>query len=459
MAKRTYGVSYTENVPSESVDKTPLDTSVVNNAGKQSSSKKGTSNKVIATVALICSIIIITTVCLVTYKSMDVGFGASTPNAAAIGYVEAIAKEDTFDLQKYMPPQVRYTGYMANSYDVMALKILDENYNISLSNVRAVNDSIKLDINTLINGLENVYNKRVNIKEASKMDVFAELSYEVDGEIHTDDITFNLICIKVGLKWYVYTGDLADVIDDMKSVDVAISTTVPSETSDETSEEETISEVQDSDKQDMVIEYTEPEVVESRPIEEYDDVLSDLQNGHVEIDGKSYVFPTKYQSMTNLYTLVDKAIEEDVRTIKPNFILKNLPIAFVNESYSKTEFYVSIANSTEEDIDVSDGLVTTVMIGSPKSKYDYQVYDYPEVYLPGNITFGSTYDQVKSLYGQLEEVTNDEKEENVVCPYGNISKLYKIELNENKYNCLYFEFVDNELVALQWYFYDLNEFS
>lgn len=475
MAKRTYGgisesvsvnpTSITSSKPSEE------NSGVTESVAKVKPKKKLTKGLGIV-IAVVFGALIIIMASFITYRSMDVGYGADSSDEAAVGYVEAIASDDNNSLQKYMPPQARRTGYMANNYDIMSLQTLDEKYDIALNDVRAVTDSVKIDTSLLVEGFKKVYDTNINIKAAHKMDVSAVLSYNFDGKTVTDDILFNIICIQVGSKWYVYTGDLSNIFPNIESVDNTIITTITpdadSESSTATTEpktteitattEEATVQTETTPTTEAVLSYKEPIVKDRLPITKYDGVLTDLQSGHVRIDDIEYIFPVEYKAMTSLYMLVDKAIDEDVRTIKPNFILKNLPVAFKNNDYSKCEFYLSIANASDENIDVADGLVTTFMIGVPKSKYEYQIYDYPDVYLPGNITFGCTYDEVTSVYGELETVSVDAVS-SVVNIYAKDVDVYQVKLNDNKHNFIYLQFVNHELVAIQWYFYDLNEFS
>lgn len=388
-------------------------------------------------------------------RYLDIGNGANAPDEAAIKYVTAIANNDPKQ-SVYLPPEIRNSGYAADIYGLSSLKAYDEKYDVILSNVEAVIDAQKLEIAPLEDSLEYVYGKRVDISDAKLLTLTADMSYESDGESQVSPLTFNIISIKSNKHWYIYTGNfLTEDVTEDESTEASISEDVGEDITITDEESVTNEPSYEIIEEDSTIGYVEPVIKEDVEIDFYDEALSDLKLGKVKIDGVDYVLPEANMHMSGLYELVDASIDANIRQVKPNYILKNLPIKFINEDYGMTEFSISVGNASDDSIDVSEGIVTTLYVGLPKSEYAYNVYDYPDVYLPGNITLTSTYNDVVSLYGELEPYTGDNKS---LYMYSDNVKIYQVNLHDNLHNHLYLEFENDVLVAIQWHFYDLNAF-
>lgn len=365
----------------------------------------------------------------------DESNGAASPDEAAVAFVSAIDSPDDSDLYKYIPRGIRDDGFMADTMNISELKKLDEEHDITLSNV--VIDSI-MDLSdrtdALESGLYNVYNKSVNISDAKRLFVTSDMAYDLDEQNYDTQVSFNLISIRVGSKWYIYTGQLLS--EDLDREDSNAVNILPMETSS-------------SEPFDIVSTYIKPVVKDVRELDFYDDARKDLEAGKLEIDSEEYVMPESYESMTNLFLLAEDMFTEETRKVKSNYILKHLPIEFNKIIYSMTGFDISIGNMTNNDIDVTEGNITTLYIGLPD-----EIYDYPDVYLPGNITLGSSYDDVVKMYGSLD--VYEENENLKMHPNGAV--VYQANLN-NKRNHIYFEFsYENKLVAIQYYYFDLNDF-
>lgn len=430
--------------------------------------KERKAERRIGTVSIVLGVLFVIAVLIggITYllkNVVDVGNGAKTPEDAAIGYVLSIANNDP-NYISYLPCDIRDYGYAADIYGMSDLKLYDEKYDVQLSDVSAVINASKLDIAQLHDNLFTFYGKDIDIDDAKLLSLSATMTYVVDGQTVSSELQFNMISIKSNYKWYVYTGDFPSEANSESSDEAATpsdSEATPGDVSiedDVTTDESGVGEEEEGFEvigEDDVIDYVEPVVREEVEIEIYDGALADLESGVVTINDVEYVFPALYSDMTSLYTLADDAIEDDIRSVAPNYILKNLPIVFANEDYGMTEFNISIANPTEENIDVSEGIVTTFYVGIPKSELDYNAYDYPYVYLPGNITLTSTYEEVISVYGELEEYTGDNESLHL---YSDTVTVYQVELYENVHNHVYLEFENDVLVAIQWHFYDLNAF-
>lgn len=447
MGRRTYGTNVNSNTNSLEDKIFDINESNDINESESKSDVKFSIKKLLVIIFLIIVSILAFVIFLI--RIVDIQGGASHPTDAAKGYIKAILSGEKDSYQRYLPLSIRNSGYIADNNNISEFRILNEKYDIDLDDIVVVIDTTSLDIDELESNLLKLYKTDISIKDAVKLSVSTNMSYKVDGKLYESDLVFNLISIKVGFKWYIYTG-IETYGDDVIQPDIK-DDDIEDESTSESIFEDKIEDVTG----DATIEYVSPVNKDLKPLEKYDNVKTDLINGHVNIDGVDYIFPSMYNNMTSLYVLVDDSIEEDIRSIEPNYILKNLPISFVNKDYGMTDFHISIANATDEHIDVSDGLVTTFYIGLPKSKYSYQLYDYPDIYLPGNITLTSSYDDVKSMYGSLERYENNN---NSLYLYSDKVDIYYVNLYGNRCNKIYFEFENNMLVAIQWYFYDLNMF-
>ncbi|MBO5435120.1 hypothetical protein J6A31_04790 [bacterium] len=389
---------------------------------------------------LICSIIgvICITVGVISFCNsyFDSGFGSESPEAAAVGFVNNMDEADMSLLDTYLPPAIRNSGFMSDSMNMSEIRSLDEKYDITLSNIAiGTIADIGDKADGLETGLKTVYDKTVAISDAKSVHITSDMSYVIDNRPYQSTVDFNLICIKVNTKWYVYTGATSDDI-----IKVTPLTTMGS-----------VGLVDSIVKPDEVVDDTPAIVKDVLPLSFYEKALDDLLAGNLIIDAKRYVMPVKYSDMTSFYTLVNSEIKDVERIIKPNHILKHLPIALVKDEYATMGLDISIANTERSSIDVTTGTVTTLYVGKPISP----VQDYPLIYLPGNVTFGTSYADVVKMYGKLDMYV---EHDDVIRHEAAIS-IYQLDL-ANKYNHLYLQFdAEDKLVAIQWHYYDLNDFT
>lgn len=363
--------------------------------------------------------------------------GAQSPDEAATAFVTAIDCSDDTLLNKYLPRAIRDSGFMADTMNISELRKLDAEHDITLSNIVIDNMSDLSDrTGALESGLFSVYNKQVKISDARRINVTANMSYDVDGSPHETQVSFNLISIKVNSKWYVYTGQ--QLSEDLDSADGDVVNILPAET------------MSTGQTYDIVSTYIKPVVKETRALNFSSSALDELTAGHMSIDNVEYVMPTSYESMMNLFILADDMFTDETRVVKQNYILAHLPIVFNKLDYTMTDFDISIGNATNKDIDIKDGAITTLYIGKPD-----EIYDYPDIYLPGNVTLGTAYNDVVQMYGRLDTYEDNE----ALVLHKNCGVIYQLNLGGNERNHIYFEFdYDNKLVAIQYYYYDLNEF-
>ena len=442
MARRTYGAPVsspaTKDKETDAVVQSDLK---VDSSADIPHQQKPEKNSKLA-IAILISVVVVSFVLIIICVNMlisylDIGNGADSPDKAAVGYVESVTDYEA--MKRYLPPEIRNSGYIVDNNGLSEIQALNEEYGVTFTDIEATIDTSDVKIDELEKSLNEAYNADIDIDDATKLVVNAVLTYNLNESKRESVVVFNLISIKSGAKWYIYTADL--ISEDY----------IPSIKEDDSSDEGLESEIVEDNNVDFKVPVNKPQ----RELDIYDGVVDDLREGKISIDDMQYTLPAPYSDMTWLYTLSDDAIDMSMRIIQPNYILKNLPISFVKDDYGMTDFRISIGNASDESIDVADGIVTTLYIGVPKFKYEHQIYDYPSVFLPGNVTLMSSYGDVVSVYGHLDNYTNDNES---LYLYSDDAKVYQFNLNGNVHNHIYFQFVDDKLVAIQYHYYDLNEF-
>ena len=356
----------------------------------------------------ICAAVVIGSGIGVYTIGFDSGNGGSSPEKAALGFTYASASAPD-DVWSYVPKNIR--GSKTGSSSV--LWELDDTLHVELSNIQT--KSVEVDrehLQSVIDGYESFYHQSVKVSDVVSVDISASAKPE-DGE--AQDIDFDILCVKVGWRWYVYTG--ADITSDGFDQPWAVMSAAFSDG--------------------------------GSAVQPYDGALDDLKAGKVSIDGEDHVMPSKYQDMTDVFTLVDDAIEKDDRVLTENMILKFLPVRYHDDVAASLT--VDIANPDPEDIDLSDGIVTTLQIQKAEDNKPA-----PDIVLPGNVTFGTSKQDVASVYGSLGTYTGTDADLNSF-GYDN-SDIYRIRLtDDNDYNWIYFIFDDDDkLSAVEWRYYDLS---
>lgn len=427
MAGRTFG----QPTFADTAQASAIKTNTAGQAPVKHTTKK--MNWLIVGAAVIVAVLVIIAVYMLITVNLDGSNGAMLADEAALGFVSSLDDDSDEGIYTYVPRQLRSKKYVADTMNINEIRKLSNDYGVSLSNFVIVGvDELNDKIDALKTGLYNLYKESVNIVGAQRVRMTADMRYDIDGEAQDSNLEFNIICIKVNTKWYVYTGQ---ALSENGANTVKFIETSPSQ-------QQTV--------YDIVTEYIKPIVKDIKPLDFYDKAKSDLQSGKVTINDKEYAMPSPYEEMTDLYTIVESNFTDAARLVKPNYILKHLPIEFKEQRYAKTDFDISIGNPTDDIADVTKGLVTTLYIGRPES-----IYDYPDVYLPGNVTFGTTYADVVKMYGELDRYEPNDN----LNRHSDYYSVYQLPLN-NKRNIIYFEFdIDEKLVAVQYYYFDLNNSS
>ena len=377
--------------------------------------------------------------------------GGNTSQESIVGFITCLSDEDDSSMFSYIPSEIRNSGFLIDTAGLSDLQKIDEIFHIEFTAI-TITELVSLsDLDNVTADIKAKYNVELRADEAVAARVSAKYEYKDGLDVKSDVFSADLVSICLHGKWYVCPGvSIPDGIFqmepdnlNMESEDVIVGENIPLD----------ISSVD-------TLNYIAPVEKELIEIEPYRNALKDLKSGKVTIDDKEYVFPCSYLDMLDVIRL---CYDNDVTSldsltaktsIKPNYILNNLPAVFTNLNYNMADLYVSIGNRTKDNIYVDAGDVTMFSIGIPKSPYSYQIYDYPMVVLPGNVTFGTSLSDVELVYGELKLC---EDKSNVIV-YSDTAVCYAIQL-DNSHNFLYLQFEDFKLVSVQWYYYDFNAYN
>lgn len=339
----------------------------------------------------------------------DTGHGAGTPQDAAYNFTVAASKRSE-EVWNYLPRFAR--DAKQGSSDVMWE--LDDATYVPLESLKYKSmQTIREAIPSIKNGYEAFYHDSPSIKDAVQVTLVGEITAN-DG--NTVSIEFDIVTIKSGWRWYVYTGADLDFVNFPQ--DVIGEARVPA---DPTAS------------------------VELRP---YEGAIDDLKLGKVTIDGVNFRMPVKYSNVRNVFTLEDSAIEKKDRELQPNMILKFLPVMYDG---AETEcFVVDIANPSDESVDLADGYVTTLQARRQSGEKPVAMV------LPGNVVFNTSKDDVFAVYGDLELYDGHDNDLNSF-EY-DPSRIYQVQVEDgNDYNWIYLIFnEDDKLAAVEWRFYDME---
>lgn len=364
------------------------------------------------------------------------GFGS--PEDMALGVVSYVGGTSDILSSDLVPAELRESDVSVSTMNLSELTDLRDKYGIDISDIK-FGTSVQQDVNKVSDGIHNAYDIDIEISDAYSIPVTAAVAYTVNKKEYAADLNLDLIAMEVDSRWYLYTGES---FDGQPVVSIIHSSSMGSITGGEGT-------VSTAESDESVPE--KPVVKNLKSVEFYEDSLDDLMSGKVTIDNVEYTLPCRYADLSGLFSIRESAFKTDNdRIVRPNHIFEHVRVDFNKKSYEKTKLDVSIGNVTKNNVDVSDGVVTSLYIGNPADGYDY-----PVVYLPGNVTFGTPYSDIVKLYGQLEPCSDS----SVIVTHSDAVSFYEIELN-NRHNHLYLEFDSNDtLVAVEWYYYDLNGFA
>lgn len=352
---------------------------------------------------------LIVTFLVIFVGKMDMGYGAKSPELAAYNFTQ-LASQQSDEVWDYMPGFVRKSKQGSSA----VMWGLDETSYIPLSNVKLKSVQVIRDsIPSIKQGYDTFYHDSMNIKDAALVSVMADITAD-DGTV--TNITFDIVCVKSGWRWYVYTGSDLDFVNFPQGVIKTARIPV-----DPTG------------------------AIELRP---YDGALADLKLGKVTIDSNNFRMPVKYKNIRNLFSLDSEMIDEGDRMLSKNMILKFLPVMY--DGQPTDCFIVDIANPGEDTVDLTDGYVTTLQVRRNADEKTVAMI------LPGNVVFGTSKSDLFTVYGELEPY--DGQDDDLNSFNYDQSNMYQVRIDDdNEYNWIYFVFdSDDKLSAVEWRYYDME---
>lgn len=411
-------------------------------------SKQSSNTGLIIIIVLLFAFIIVLALSLIKNSKS----GAHSAQEAAVGFVTCIADNDKSMMYSYVPKVISNSDVLIDTEGIADFQKIDEQYNITFSSVNVAASNSISDIKSVKSDIKAKYNFDIDLTKAEVVTIKADYKYtDEKSDIQSKEFKADFVVICMNNKWYVCPG--LDIPDGVLESNASDSSDVLDESN---TASESASEL-DSESDASMSSYAQPIAKDIVAVKPYKGALKDLQSGKVTINKKDYTFPCKYLDMTGLFILSfsKDTSSKDVLTqktaIKPNYILNKLPVVFSNLDYNMTDIQVSIGNRTQSNIEVDLGDVTMFYIGEPKSPYSYQIYDYPDILLPGNISFETSLSDAEKVYGKLTKCVDTSN----AIVYDKDAVIYAVQLN-NTHNYLYLQFLDDKLVAIQWYYYDFT---
>ena len=187
----------------------------------------------------------------------------------------------------------------------------------------------------------------------------------------------------------VDTSDLEESVDELLEELETTETITTEATTEATTEETTEATTEEASSGD-----TEPAT--TAPVDT-GDLSTDLASMQIMIDGTVYTLPFDYSLISNDYTfdLADYG-KEDGYVLNPgDKVLCTVNLENPNID-SEFDFSVGFKNYGDEVKDIKETSVWAMDLDKRWCDTD----NYPSVVLPGGITWGSTVDDIKALYGE-----------------------------------------------------------
>ncbi len=155
-------------------------------------------------------------------------------------------------------------------------------------------------------------------------------------------------------------------------------------------------------------------------------LLYDLYSKELIFDGHTYTIPFDYSKIMEKYSfeLSDYGYEEGYKLSSGDMITGT--IALENKDMDKNvSIWVGFINDTDSAADLKDTSVNSFRMDVRWAESD----DYPELILPGNITWGSTAEDIIDAYGEPDEApVYSEEYGYTIYKYTNPERDYHVEL-------------------------------
>lgn len=389
---------------------------------KEELNEEGRVKKKVSKVPKITAVIVVAVIILIGSivfynKAYDSHYGDTDPVDAAKGYITAMLSHN--DINEHLPADIRDSAMVSAETAWICKFPYCDIENISADIMKTSSDDYKQYINVLEEGFSAVYSKDISIDDAK----IVHMTAHVTGDGYDNILKFDVITVKKGFKWYVYTGDTGR-LDGVSVLPEQVST----------------------DKLDAG---TDPDVTEPVSfLEPYAGAADDAASGKFKFNGKSVTLPAQYNEVTDLLQLNDELIDDSFRLVSSEVIMSKLPVVLSDETYDSSCVTVDIANINDDAVDVSNGIVVGITVRRSLNGRT------PDIALPGNVRIGTAFSDIESLYGSVFEAVSFDED---LAAVSGVSFLYKISLGLEG-NDVYFGFdSDDKLTAVKWIYSDLND--
>ena len=407
----------------------------------------------------------------------DKGLYSNTAQNAAILYANAMLSTDDSDLMNCLPPKVRQNGVVAGDNAVSSYRARRDKDGLAIVNIQAGTPTDAMGSIGLINKrITSSYGVDFKIDEA----LFVPLVLTLSDKNQTNYVELlDVLCIKTGMGWYACPFTV-DHTGSTNTVQQAESSEVSADDASASIRESDVAVVeQEASAEDAWHqEKDEPVVITQRMPVQYDwpainayrGALNDLKAGQFTLDGEYYGMPAAYRSLTDVISFNENVSNVNPATIQiaSGQLYRGISVSYSDPSFSQAPVFASFGHSLPDTKDAIDSFVTTLYIGLPQS----DLVEYPQILLPGNIHLGSSYQDVVKVYGNIDKYKLDmthledcfEDEMYVNYLRDDITRwsddidlaVYAIELDNNKFNHVYLEFMGSELKAVEWEIFDMN---
>ncbi len=267
----------------------------------------------------------------------------------------------------------------------------------------AFDDILSADVEFDLSSIEVIEENDVDPKtkdsvKAMKPDEYVERTVSLEADQVVGDTTyriaqnFEIDFIRFKDKWCIIEFYADQSSAELLDGDTEEATEEDAEEDTEEATEETTEETTEEDTEE-----TSEDSSSNGTVDAPADLSDDLFSEQISVDGVVYHLPFAYSIISDKYTfdLADYGYENGY-TLGPNeYILAT--VFLENADYdSDLDVSAGFMNTTSEDQDIMETDIWAIEFDITWCKTD----NYPEVILPGGITWGATVDDVKEAYGE-----------------------------------------------------------
>ena len=321
--------------------------------------------------------------------------GAKAPEDIAKAYIECYNDGNAEGMRKYISRQNTNTDEVISSLDAQISldKTYDFEYDEASFSSTVSSSYSKSDRNDKLDEMSYSHKK---VKDMVDVDFSADFTSNVYDYDVTGNQQIKFTCIKIGKKWFYLSSEVVSTDYDVAGIDL------PSDDSDDDildddTDDDTIDDATDDDADadtDSSSTPTSPSVTTS-----VDGLSSDLFSQQVAVDGKVYTLPFAYSEISDVFTFDAEGIEftDGSNTLDPGYSTSVVPLDYKN---STTSSWLNIYGSFQNDNSEASTLDKCTFTGIDVDINYVDDTNYPQLVLPGGITWGSNKADIEAAYGK-----------------------------------------------------------